>query len=335
MTTAVATLDGERHPVDEFHRLVGRVLSVNQVRATGAFLGALDKRLLLTWEFYATMLFELDTTVEERLAIRSAWVQAQAEQLPHEPPKFTAERRRRKALAGQAMIPSFEMGSRAGAAAAFVPPAGREPAGKDESDLPGLQPMLDSELQATTAEGFVRLLGDIRRRSGLSVPKWAQRAGVPRSQAYSLLRRTTLPSKPEQVQALVVAAGLPAHQVQRVMRLWNELHQRRSDPFATNDRRGKWSGPTHEGFGLVEWKTRECPEAGRPATNVFVFPHHPDLVGPDGATADLRLPAVPVSEESLTRLWLQVFVGRSPARRTSTFSRQRARRHLRNSRSSN
>lgn len=295
MTTAIATIDGERHPVDEFHRLVGRVLSVNQVRATGAFLAALDQRRLLSWEFYAVLLFELDATVEERRAIRSAWVDAQAEHLPDELSKLTAARRD---AVGRRIMRPFQTAAGAGA------PAGREPAG-ERSDLPGLQPMLDSELQATTAKEFVGLLGDIQRRSGLSVPKWAQRAGVPRSQAYSLLRRTTLPSKPEQVEALVVAAGLPVDQVQRVMRLWNELHQRRNDPFANNDTPGKRFGP--EGFGPpVQAERWEWPDTGKLAANVFILAYHADLVRPDGATPDL-LSAVPASDESRRGLWLRGF----------------------------
>ncbi|MGI5504134.1 helix-turn-helix domain-containing protein [Lentzea sp. CA-135723] len=79
------------------------------------------------------------------------------------------------------------------------------------------------ELHASTVPEFLGLLKKIRGRSGLSLPKIAGLAGLPRSQAYSMLSRGNLPTKPEQVRAFVTTCGLPEPQVVRVMELWAKL----------------------------------------------------------------------------------------------------------------
>jgi DNA-binding phage protein len=76
---------------------------------------------------------------------------------------------------------------------------------------------------ARTENEFIELLRTIQARSGASVPRLAAEAGVPRSQLYSLLRRGRLPTKPEQVEAVIKAAGLTEEQVAQVMHLWTTL----------------------------------------------------------------------------------------------------------------
>ncbi|HEX7302173.1 hypothetical protein [Lentzea sp.] len=72
---------------------------------------------------------------------------------------------------------------------------------------------------------FLALLKKIQVRSGLSPAKIADRAGskLGRSQAYSMLNRGTLPTKPEQVRLFTVTCGLSEPQVSRVMELWTKL----------------------------------------------------------------------------------------------------------------
>ncbi|MFJ5988134.1 hypothetical protein [Lentzea sp. NPDC092896] len=87
---------------------------------------------------------------------------------------------------------------------------------------PSVPTSLD-ELHASTVAEFIALLRTIRLRSGLSLPKIAERAGLPRSQAYSMLSRGNLPTKPEQVRLFVITCGLPEPQVVQVMELWTKL----------------------------------------------------------------------------------------------------------------
>ncbi|MEV6240051.1 BTAD domain-containing putative transcriptional regulator [Lentzea sp. NPDC051838] len=84
-----------------------------------------------------------------------------------------------------------------------------------------------AELRAATAAEFIELLRTIHVRSGLTLPEVSRRAGqvLPRSQAYSLLKRGKLPTKPDQVRAFVTICGLPAPQVARVMELWATLRE--------------------------------------------------------------------------------------------------------------
>ncbi|WP_146231352.1 hypothetical protein [Lentzea atacamensis] len=88
-----------------------------------------------------------------------------------------------------------------------------------------LIPTSSDELDASTVAEFLALLKKIRLRSGLSLPKIAGLAGpaLPRSQAYSMLNRGTLPTKPEQVRLFVTTCGLPEPQVAQVMELWARL----------------------------------------------------------------------------------------------------------------
>jgi hypothetical protein len=84
-----------------------------------------------------------------------------------------------------------------------------------------------AELRAATAAEFVELMRLIQVRSGLTLPEVSRRAGrlLPRSQVYSLLKRRTLPTKPDQVRAFVSICGLPEPQVARVMELWATLRE--------------------------------------------------------------------------------------------------------------
>lgn len=86
-----------------------------------------------------------------------------------------------------------------------------------------LIPTTTEELHASTEAEFVALLKMIQVRSGLSVPKVALRAGLARSQGYSMLTRPSLPTKPEQIHRFAVACGLPEPHVSRVLELWAGL----------------------------------------------------------------------------------------------------------------
>lgn len=91
-----------------------------------------------------------------------------------------------------------------------------------------LIPTSTTELRAATEAEFVALLRKIHARSGLTLPELSRRAGavtLPRSQAYSLLKRDKLPTKPDQVRAFVSTCGLSEPQVARVMELWATLRE--------------------------------------------------------------------------------------------------------------
>lgn len=93
-----------------------------------------------------------------------------------------------------------------------------------------LVPTTAAELHASTAAEFAALLRKIQVRSGLSVPEVARRAGLPRSQAYSMLTRGTLPTKPAQVRLFVTTCGLPEPLVAVVMGLWVSQCTRKPPP---------------------------------------------------------------------------------------------------------
>lgn len=82
-------------------------------------------------------------------------------------------------------------------------------------------------IHADTPAEFRQLLDHIRTRAGLTPGQIAVKTGIPRSQAYNMVSasRTTLPSKPEQVQRFVEACGLGAIHVAMVMDLWKKLDQ--------------------------------------------------------------------------------------------------------------
>ncbi|WP_367136645.1 helix-turn-helix domain-containing protein [Saccharothrix sp. HUAS TT1] len=84
----------------------------------------------------------------------------------------------------------------------------------------------DSELRCANEREFTRLLKDIQLRSGLSPAKIGEMAGIPRSQAYSMVARGTLPTRFRQVARFVEACGLPEPEIRHVLRLWLELRQR-------------------------------------------------------------------------------------------------------------
>ena len=94
-----------------------------------------------------------------------------------------------------------------------------------------------AELRAATAAEFVELMRLIQVRSGLTLPEISRRAGrlLPRSQVYSLLKRRTLPTKPDQVRAFVTICGLPEPQVARVMELWATLREQTELAVSASD----------------------------------------------------------------------------------------------------
>lgn len=83
----------------------------------------------------------------------------------------------------------------------------------------------DDEIRATDPAEFAELLALLRIRSGASVAKIGELAGIPRSQAYAMVgrNRQTLPRKADQVARFVRACGLDAAQTELVMRLWVRL----------------------------------------------------------------------------------------------------------------
>lgn len=87
----------------------------------------------------------------------------------------------------------------------------------------------NSEYQAADGREFALLLKAVQLRSGLTLSRIGELAGIPRSQAYSMVARGTLPTRFRQVVRFVEVCGLPAADVRRIMRLWLELRQRGHD----------------------------------------------------------------------------------------------------------
>ncbi|WP_380638759.1 helix-turn-helix domain-containing protein [Saccharothrix lopnurensis] len=90
-------------------------------------------------------------------------------------------------------------------------------------------PMAEVELQARDEAEFAELLQLIKERSGLSYREIGEAAGIKHSQVHSMTTRGTLPTRPKQVEAVLVACGLPDDQVVLVMRLWGRLRERKRD----------------------------------------------------------------------------------------------------------
>jgi hypothetical protein len=176
-------------PLDRFHGRVQQVFKVNDERIPPVVGAAIDRRRLLAWEAYATPMFALEIPPPVRRGLGVLWGVA-AQTVP------------------------VHVANRTGQAEVSIVPHRRP-----------TSPTLDSEVQATTTAEFGALLRLVRQRSGLTVPKVAEAAGLPRSQAYALVSkdRAVLPVKGEQVEAFVRACGLSTPQVERVLRLWTEL----------------------------------------------------------------------------------------------------------------
>ena len=202
-----------------------------------------EPRRMLPWPEYAGSLFELDSTVEERRRLKDLWNAAAASQA-------AADKHLGQADLVQKSItfyPEDHAFTPTGITLRRSPPPPRPLAykklhsgdannDKGQETIPPVRPvrpLLDSELQATCEVGFTDLLRAIQVRSGLNPAQIAARTGLPRSQAYSLINRNKLPTKPDQVRAFITICGLPDPQVQRVMALWAELRERRDrvDPL--------------------------------------------------------------------------------------------------------
>ncbi|WP_156077278.1 hypothetical protein [Saccharothrix sp. NRRL B-16314] len=216
-----------------FHQQVGRVFSLNQAMLPPELMRAFDQRVLLPWSTYAAQLFTLDSTIDQRRHVRAGWDAAWRhlrDVVDQRAPSQTAtENPAPRQASTPRTAPAERAGSRPGrsessaaSAPRSSPPAGVRPrrASTLRSSPLTLAP---EEVCARTESEFIELLRKIQARSGASVPRLAAEAGVPRSQLYSLLRRGRLPTKPEQVVAVIKAAGLTEEQVAQVMHLWTTL----------------------------------------------------------------------------------------------------------------
>lgn len=90
-------------------------------------------------------------------------------------------------------------------------------------------PVKNSELNATSIYEFVVLLKMLFKRSGLRMDWIAQQLRISRSASYNLIdvKLLRFPGDPTIVKEFVALCGLPAHQQDRVMRLWAEISDRR------------------------------------------------------------------------------------------------------------
>ncbi|MGX7828286.1 helix-turn-helix domain-containing protein [Actinokineospora sp. 24-640] len=77
----------------------------------------------------------------------------------------------------------------------------------------------------TTEPELLTLLRWLHTSSGVGKTALAKKTGITRSQVHRILQqdRGTMPTKPEQVQALLRAFGLPEAHVTEYMTLWNTI----------------------------------------------------------------------------------------------------------------
>lgn len=89
-----------------------------------------------------------------------------------------------------------------------------------------------AELEVETVADFRALLVLVLERSGLTCGQIAAKTSIGRSSVYNLadVRRTGLPTKPDQVQEFLCACGLQLRQVGTVMRSWELLDAERAKP---------------------------------------------------------------------------------------------------------
>jgi hypothetical protein len=85
----------------------------------------------------------------------------------------------------------------------------------------------DDELSANTAEEFIELLRTLLARSAKSAAKIAERAQIPRSSAYAMVRkgRTNLPTNLVHVRKFALACGLSPDKVSVLAATWTKLNK--------------------------------------------------------------------------------------------------------------
>lgn len=258
MTAAGAPL-GDRdpragkHPVDELNQAVSRVLTVAGVEPAPRFLTALQHQRLLPWESYTAVLFDIEVPLLDRRRLKSLWAAA-----------------------------SLMVATRTSSGDPQREPLTPDPVLATVLEWPlstVVRPMLDIELQATSEPEFTRLLRTIQQRSGHSPAEISRLTEIPRSQAYSLISRESLPTRPQQVRSFVTACGLPPAQLQRVMRLWSDLYEVKNRRATTTP---------------VEHAHQPTKSSGRPQS----FEHVPQQPGQDHVAERLLAdswPATPLS----------------------------------------
>ncbi|SFW13586.1 hypothetical protein [Amycolatopsis australiensis] len=88
------------------------------------------------------------------------------------------------------------------------------------------------ELTVETVADFRALLKKVLDRAGLTCGQIAMKTSINRSSLYNLVdvRRSGLPTKPDQVQEFLCACGLQLQQVATIMRSWSLLNAARPKP---------------------------------------------------------------------------------------------------------
>ncbi|GAA3884952.1 hypothetical protein GCM10022243_57210 [Saccharothrix violaceirubra] len=255
MNAAEHESDPAADAVTVFHRAVARLFTVHDVATRPEVLQALESGRLARFATYAEWLFDLPLTTDESQRIRSLYDHC----LISERPRRHDGRRpasKQEATADHDAVVDRRARDRAPTRTDHVPRPSLVIQAYTEESLyvrvkqpldvdvhkastaldsgTALEPMLDTELQATNAAEFADLLGLIQLRSGLTPPRIARASGIARSQVYSMLRRGTLPTRQDQVVQFLRVCGLPHHQIMRIVRLWLELrgHARQPSPKA-------------------------------------------------------------------------------------------------------
>jgi hypothetical protein len=215
--------------VDEFHRRVLRTLTVNGVAPAARILEVLEEGLVLQWSFYAAMLFDLDIPLPERLEIKAAWqaIDPSRHRANRQPQSLDPLRGRHGGASSRlGMANGIGVLGGRNTTSGIYRHGERELAISASPTAQALRPMRESELVARNPQEFTELLHTVQQRSGLNAGEIAKKAGIPRSQAYAMIRRGTLPTKVDQVKGFLDACGLPERQARHVLSLWNELHER-------------------------------------------------------------------------------------------------------------
>uniref|UniRef100_UPI003F49B11E hypothetical protein n=1 Tax=Saccharothrix espanaensis TaxID=103731 RepID=UPI003F49B11E len=119
---------------------------------------------------------------------------------------------------------------------------------------------LDSDVvRAETPAQFRRMLARIAETAGLKPSQIAVKSGIPRSQAYALVKESpVLPRKPEQIQAFLKACSVSPAQADEVTQLWQEL----SSETAAKDTAPEFPAPTGTLHSVTGKKLAEMLTAG-------------------------------------------------------------------------
>lgn len=89
-------------------------------------------------------------------------------------------------------------------------------------------------LFARNSEQLAQVLKRVMEKAELTPTEMAKKTGISRSQVYYLIGSKSLPRKPEQLKAFLMACRLHPEQAKLVLEQWRQLDRRRGEPAPPN-----------------------------------------------------------------------------------------------------